>query len=57
MKINATLLSHPCFHVTDVKYLRDRGKKDLEILEIWEEKLRSGQGPLVHNRPFNLKAV
>lgn len=57
MKINQQLFNHPCFHITDYKYLQERGKKDAEILDKWEAQLREAQGPIVHKRTFHLRAV
>ncbi len=55
--INDKILKHPCFHITDLKYLRGKGKKDAEIIEKWDKQLREGQGPRINNIPFKLNAI
>lgn len=57
MNINQQVVQHPCFHITDFEFLRNQGKRDYEILQEWDSKLRVGEGPKIHVQPFNLKAI
>ncbi len=57
MNISPQVVQHPCFHITDFQFLKNQGKRDFEILEEWDSKLRTGEGPKVHPHPFHLKAI
>ena len=57
MKINDDLKRHPQFTVSDVEYLKGRGKTDKFILEEWNFNMRNGNYPVNRQKSFYLEAV
>lgn len=51
------MIKHPCFHITDLKYLKSKGKNDAEIMEKWDIQLREGRGPKVQDVNIKLNAI